>query len=170
MKKRINITEKGDTIVEVMLATAVLSLVLAGAFTISNRATRINQTANERTTVSNLLQREAELLKASHQQDDVAFWAGMTGKYESAENTSFCELSVGTDYGSNAFFMEDDLTPTDISLNGSKVVDAIELDLYDVWIEAVDGGTHANFFVFGCWEGIGGLGELNSGLVLRLTK
>ncbi len=168
MKLTIHITEKGDTLVEVMLATAVLSMVLAGAFTISNRATRINQTANERTTVSNLMQREAELLKAAQHQDSVAFWNGMN--YEAAENKAFCDLSTGTDYGDNAFFMQNDLTKTTLSPTGS---DAYEIDLYDVWIEAVDADpndAYVDFFVFGCWEGIGGQGEQSSGLVLRLTK
>jgi len=169
MKLAIVNSEVGDTLVEVMLATAVLSMVLAGAFTISNRATRINQTANERTTVSNLMQREAELLKAAQQQDASSFWAGMN--YETSENKAFCEVSVGVSYGTNAFFMKDDLSQEAISLSGSNIIDAFPDDLYDIWIEAVDGGSsYADFFVFGCWEGIGDQSEQSSGLVLRLTK
>ncbi len=171
MKQRLNGSQVGDTLVEVMLASAVLSLVLAGAFTITNKATRINQNANERTNVSNLMQREVEFIRASHKQDPASFWGAVAG-YEIGENTTFCDLTSGTNSRMNAFYMNDSLTNVPITFSGDgDMKDYNETDFFDIWVEPVDGGvTHADFFVYACWEGIGGEGMQRSGLVLRLSK
>lgn len=174
--KKLNLTanQAGDTLVEVMLATAILSLVLAGAFTISNRATRINQTANERTQVSNLMQREAELIRASRDNDKATHWAGVDARSNVSENSAFCE-GTGSNESTAAFYMEDDLTITDIQNDPSgKMIDYEPTDLFDIWVEAVDGPgpvvVYTDFFVYGCWEGIGGEGLQRSGLVMRLER
>ena len=172
---KISKDNRGDTLVEVMLATAVLSLVLAGAFSITNKATRVNQSANERTQVSNLMQREAELLRASKDADSAVFWAAInTGRLTSTENTSPCDISSGNGNPSDeAFYTEDNLTISDITLaSGNQMLDYEPNDLFDVWVEAVNGpaGTYTDFFIYGCWEGIGGEVAQSSGLVMRLSR
>jgi len=171
MKSRISLRQRGDTLVEVMLSTAVLSLVLAGAFTITNKATRINQSANERTTVSNLLQREAELIRASIQQDSATFWNGLN--FESSENGSFCDLTTGPKPSQGAFYMKDSLSKAEIKLSGDgKIQDYNEIDFFDVWVEPVGSkqAKQADFFIYACWDAIGSEGTQRSGLVLRLSK
>lgn len=195
-----NRNQKGDTIVEVLLASAILSLVLAGAFTLSNRATRLNQTAHERTVVSNLIQREVELIKASSLQDGVTgFWANFTAPSSIAfsakdVNTAFCDSATGSAprFG-NAFYMTDPVAKPDPTpdepikvelITEHPITNAVEdndtTDLFDIWVEAVDGlpttppssptVKYTDFFVYACWEGIGGETMQSSGLVLRLAR
>lgn len=176
----------GDTLVEVMLATAVLSMVMAGVFTLTNRATRLNQTANERTVVSNFMQREAELLRAKHKTQSVEFWATLEdtttpdeAKFVSAINTNFCDPVDGAQPADGSFYMsKKDLSMKEAKFESGTFIDAGEdeadstHDLYDIWIEAVDGptSTYADFFIFACWEGIGGEVMQSSGIVLRLSR
>ncbi len=170
---RFNIGSAGDTLVEVMLATAILSLVLAGAFTISNRATRINQTASERTQVSNLMQREAELIRALKDTGEAALWTAVDSRNNGSENSSFCDGS-GSNPRVGAFYVQDDLTIADISTDSNgNVQDNIPTDFFDIWVEAVNSSapvTYTDFFVYGCWDAIGGEGFQRSGLVMRLER
>lgn len=165
------LNQHGDTIVEVMLAAAVLSMVLAGAFTISNRATRINQTANERTQVSNLMQREAELIRASFRDDPDAFWATMETIDAGNRSTVFCDLTTGTNVAyDSAFWMSDSLNVSTISGTFSDAVN----DNFDIWVEPEqDPSTpsrYADFHIYACWNGAGGEGVQRTGLVMRLAK
>lgn len=181
--------QRGDTIVEVLLASAVLSLVLAGVFTLSNRATRLNQTAYERTVVSNLMQREVELIKASSLQDGTTkFWenfSGTSSRLVGSENTNFCDKITGSNSISQAFYMTDPVpppTPADAPIpikTEPIVIDTITqamtdatADIFDIWVEAVGASSdpQVDFFVYACWEGIGGEAMQSSGLVLRLAR
>jgi prepilin-type N-terminal cleavage/methylation domain-containing protein len=179
MSMRFN--QAGDTLVEVLLATAILSMVLAGAFTISNRATRINQSAEERTQVSNLMQREVELLKAKHASNPDSLWnelddtsvepwfAGTTER-----STSFCG-DTGASPSAGSFVVNTDLTlkKLDPASRSGYYTDYDDTDFFNVWIEAVDNGpasSYADFFVYACWDGVGGEGYQQSGLVVRLNR
>lgn len=55
--------QRGDTIVEVLVAILIVSLVLAGAFAATNRGTILSQRTDERAYASNLLQWQTELIK-----------------------------------------------------------------------------------------------------------
>ncbi len=160
----------GDTIVEVILASAVLSVVLAGAFTITNKATRLSQAANERTIVSNLIQREAELLNFKHSQEGDLIWSQIT---TTDENLTFCD--GGPQLKNGAFYTnQDDLSIVPVSMiTASKVSDYDQTDFFNVWVEAVDdisGTQYTDFFIYACWEGIGGEGLQRSGAVVRLSR
>lgn len=178
----IQLKQAGDTLVEVMLSVAILSLVLAGAFTITNRATRINQSANERTQVSNLIQAEAEKIKAIHQVNAGDLWSVLsdsdvnTPRYVSGTNVNYCTESSGSTFRDGAFFVKSDLTLEKINLNGDgEMQDANSEsfgteDFFDVWVEAVDRTEHVDFYIYACWEGIGGESIQRSGLVTRLLQ
>ncbi len=180
------LNQAGDTIVEVMLATAILSTVMAGAFTLTNHATRLSQTANERTEVSNLVQREAELIRARYSQGAANFWAnfGTTAdkiNYASGEKNVFCNSdstpNVASGDQAKAFFMDDSLDLVksyDVPGFPGVFSDAETGGFYSVWVEAVNRGapttTHTDFYIYACWDGIGGEGVQSSGLVMRLSK
>ena len=175
--RRLN--NRGDTLVEVLLATAVLSMVLAGAFSISNKATRVNQTAGERTQVSNLMQREAELIRAYRDKEPASFWLDVDGKIQTGgENPDFCLDTRANERLPGSFFMADDgvgvdhPTLEDITREDGKMKDRYPDDFFDIWVEAVDGpaSEHTDFFIYGCWEGIGGEVQQQSGLVMRLSR
>lgn len=179
---KIHLSEIGDTLVEVLLATAVLSVVMAGAFTLTNKATRLSQTADERTQVSNLMQAQVELIKAKHSISSDDFWAELDSGFNTAsENTDFCDLKP--DPKGEPFQVKTVPVGTENELHLEKVtVDSTtgEItsdfeDLYNVWVEAVDttaGGSpiFTDFFVYACWEGIGDETLQRSGLIMRLTR
>lgn len=56
--------QRGDTIVEVLIAMAIISLVLTGAYAITNRDLRVTQANNERSQAQQLVQKQVELLRA----------------------------------------------------------------------------------------------------------
>lgn len=68
--------EKGDTLVEVSIALAILSLVLASSFATASAAFRLGQSARERTQAINYLQQQAEAL---HNYRDNTPWPTLVG-------------------------------------------------------------------------------------------
>lgn len=56
--------QHGDTLVEVILAVAILSVVLIGAFSVANRSFLVGQSAKERTQASSLMQEQVEALRS----------------------------------------------------------------------------------------------------------
>lgn len=65
LKQRSRQSEKGDTIVEVLIAVAVVSLVLVSAYAITNRNTQSAQTAQEQDYAQKLVQQQVELLRSA---------------------------------------------------------------------------------------------------------
>ncbi len=59
------LSESGDTIVEVLLAIAVVSAVLGGAFVSANRSLNGTRVSQERSEATKLVQGQAELLSAA---------------------------------------------------------------------------------------------------------
>ncbi|MCA9323505.1 prepilin-type N-terminal cleavage/methylation domain-containing protein, partial [Candidatus Saccharibacteria bacterium] len=56
-------SQRGDTIVEVLLAMAVIGMVLGAAFGIANRSVAIGRSAQERTEALKIAESQVELLK-----------------------------------------------------------------------------------------------------------
>lgn len=83
MKHYHSITKQaGDTIVEVIIAVAVVSSVLVGAFTLSNSSVRAIRDSEEHSEALELLQGQVELLRAA---------AGTPGALQSFPlNSGFC--------------------------------------------------------------------------------
>src|SRR5258708_5637730 len=61
--KRWTESERGDTLIEVTMALAILAVVLMSATLITTRAFRLGQTARERTVVAHAAQAQAEALR-----------------------------------------------------------------------------------------------------------
>lgn len=57
-------SERGDTLVEVTMALAILALVLTGAFTTANKAFSLGQDAKERSQLTSDAQQQAEALQS----------------------------------------------------------------------------------------------------------
>lgn len=62
MIKKLN--NKGDTLVEVMIAVAVLAFILASSYTLSSYAARLGQSAKERNQAVAYAQQQAEIIQA----------------------------------------------------------------------------------------------------------
>lgn len=70
-----HLDQRGDTLVEVMIATAILTVVLAASYNIAGAVFRLGQSAKERTQAANLIQEQAEALRSFR---DSRSWAQFT--------------------------------------------------------------------------------------------
>lgn len=59
-----NLPQRGDTIVEVLIAIAVISSVLGTAYAITNRSVQTNQSSAERSVATKVAESQLELLKS----------------------------------------------------------------------------------------------------------
>ncbi len=159
-KNRLN--QRGDTLVEVLLATVVLSMVLAGSFTISNRATRINQSALEKTEVSNLLRGQAELVKRGM---DIGTPLTTTQGDITAVTPGFCD-SAPTGPGFSI-----DTTESGLVYQPEPLLVG---EFYYIWVERPPAlsptSETVDFTIRACWEGIGDSPAQETGLVLRVPR
>lgn len=64
IRKIKHLSQRGDTIAEVLICTAVLSLLLTTAYALSNRSTIATQKSQERSLATKYLETQVELLKA----------------------------------------------------------------------------------------------------------
>ena len=81
---------RGDTIIEVLLAVAVFSLVSVGAMTIMNQGTNAAQRALEITLVRQQIDAQAEALRAAHQaytSKETSVWANIVAMNETGDAT-----------------------------------------------------------------------------------
>jgi Tfp pilus assembly protein PilV len=82
-------SQRGDTIVEVLIAIAVISAVLGGAFVMTNRSLQNTRTSQERVNAVKLAESQVELVKNLASTDsDALFGAGVPASY--------CINSAGT--------------------------------------------------------------------------
>ncbi|MDZ7744362.1 MAG: prepilin-type N-terminal cleavage/methylation domain-containing protein [Candidatus Saccharibacteria bacterium] len=75
---RLRISERGDTIVEVLIAIAIVSLVLGGAYVSARRSLQMNQRAAERVEASKVVEQQLEKLKTVAAQPDNDLFASDT--------------------------------------------------------------------------------------------
>ena len=76
------LTQVGDTIVEVLIAIAVISMVLAGAFVMTNNSLQGSRGAQERTNAVKLAESQIELIKGlSTSNSQALFGAGVPTKF-----------------------------------------------------------------------------------------
>lgn len=170
---KFKLNQSGDTIIEVLLATVIISSVLAASYALTNRATRLNQTAVERTTVSNLMREQVEIIRSARTSGaDHPLWLDVISKLSTASpNYGNCEPSSGV----SAFYVTASSSSTSIFNLGPPVADAHD-DLFSIWVEAYDrstpgiSGRYVDLHVRACWEGIGGEAEQRSAIVMRLAR
>ena len=169
------------------VATVILTVVLAGAYTVVNRATRINQAAIERSEVTSQLREQAELLRAMRSAHDGT--AGSTWSQILAfagSSTVSRPLDCSNPTGNNAFYLSTETgtfgQPTLFNRSASAELgegsDAYPDDLFDVWIVSEpspnDGAStlddQEEFHIRGCWQGIGGSGTQRAEVIFRLRE
>lgn len=135
--------QRGDTIVEVLIAIAVVSSVLAGAFTVTQKSTKAVRDSQERAEMLQILQGQVELVRA------IALTA--------TDDTSGI-YSGGSDFCINPT-SHTEIAATDPHCNGIS-------GLYDVSIHY--SAAPVNTFTFnGQWDRLGG-GTNTMQLVYRI--
>jgi prepilin-type N-terminal cleavage/methylation domain-containing protein len=76
------LTQRGDTIVEVLIAIAIISMVLAGAFVMTNNSLQGSRGAQERTNAVKLVESQIELIKGlATTNSQAVFGAGVPASF-----------------------------------------------------------------------------------------
>ena len=177
----LKVLERGDTIIEVLLAVTVFSLVSVGSMTIMNRSANAAQEAIEITLVRQQIDAQVESLRAAHQAysrltteegRDSSVWKDLRGSAASAiSTTDGCpdQTMLNTH---NAFIMHPQLASMLLAADGkvlsinhdeAPVFPQFDSDTstgYGLWIErsVVPGGFSPaayDFRVRACWDGPG---------------
>lgn len=91
MKTKFKLNNQGDTLIEVIIATVIIGMVLFSAFTLSNEAYKLGQSAKERSQATQLIQEQAEGLRALR--DSATSWSNFRGQIQAAGSTFHLEKS-----------------------------------------------------------------------------
>lgn len=179
MKLFKNLSNKGDTIVEVMLAMSLLTLILMTAWSITNKSTAITQAARKRIDMVNRLKEQAEMLQSERSRRfDTHTMVGDNGSFINQSqtvpkpSTDFCTQNIvnspPTDLPANAFYIDTNSSNKLIVQSGLK--DATDSN-GKIWIQMDATNTkYADFYIRGCWQTTGGSQKLdNAQVVLRLN-
>ncbi len=143
--QRITRASRGDTIIEVLLAITIFSMVAVGALTLMNQGTSSAQRALEITQVRQQIDSQAEMLRAVHQaytadsDEAKTVWDSMTAKADSAS------------------FAPDNSCPSELSqISGAFIMNttnATMLDDSDNWFAAISSATAPPYAQFVSDEG-----------------
>ena len=177
VSKQLKSSQSGDTLIEVLLATVILSIIMVGAYTLSNRASNINQQSYDRSRASSVVQQQAELVRSvrdsyvaslppgTQEWDQVKTYAQSRGSLSDlgTDCNDFSTLSANRG-AANVFHLD----------SAGSVVNSIATvdSFYRVWVEAEVGSTPDlyDFHVFACWEAAGVSQIQKTKVVLRLEE
>jgi type II secretory pathway pseudopilin PulG len=138
-------SDRGDTLVEVVLAIAILGMVLVASFNVANAAFGLGQSAKERTQAANLVQEQAEALRNYR---DSHRWNSLPP----AASDMMSRLGV-MGFAPSRFHMQN-------SGSWNFVGGALQSGLFRVYIvatrDAVDPDDKVRFDITAEWEAIGG--------------
>jgi len=186
-------TRRGDTLVEVLLATVILSIVLAGAFSLSNQAIQTGQGSLERTEAVNIVREYAESFRFIHGSETDGYqaaWdavlAGASSNRPTYTDDKYCDTSIANpkylnfaELGSSPVSAGNlvkgfNLPTTGGRLDYSGATDNNSDDLFAVWFEVYDSdpinaGT-VDIHIRACWDTLGGDSVDRAGAVVRLTE
>lgn len=185
--------QRGDTIIEVLLAFSIFSLLSVGAMTVMGQGTNASQRALEITLVRQQIDAQAEALRAAHQAD-----TGTTADVETAwdlisvnagtdvysgyetgcptappDDSFIMDARDGTMREDGAWFQSVDNSPT---LPYSRVdYSSGQPVAYGIWIERefIEGNALADSYSFtvqACWFGAGLETPLHIETVVRLYE
>lgn len=82
LKSRRDLGQKGDTIIEVMIAVGIVSLVLTAAYAVTNRSVQSSQQAQEQSYGQKLVEQQVELLRAAATKPALAGCFDQTGSFQ----------------------------------------------------------------------------------------
>ncbi|HMQ09195.1 MAG TPA: prepilin-type N-terminal cleavage/methylation domain-containing protein [Candidatus Nanoperiomorbaceae bacterium] len=173
--------ERGDTLVEVMLAIAVLGVAVVGTMTIMNKSTLQMMDTLERTAVRTSINSQAELLnyvRDSAKDSSSAVWTAIKARAVTSTATisDACKYNSSTSfYLSRSDTSLDAVTLTAINSNASaKNTTGKAVVGTGIWIDAVrsTGGTstipYIDFYIRACWTRLANSADSRSATIVRL--
>jgi len=167
----------------------ILSIVLAGAFSLSNKAIQTGQLSIERTEAVNIVRDYAETLRFIHTTDAAGFdstWDDILDNASSSPPSyvgdEFCDVSVSnpkyfdfSEIGSDPTQVVEDFSITDDSNGRPQYADATDNegdDLFAVWLEVYNPSTSGivDIHIRACWDALGSDNVQRVGSVVRLSE
>lgn len=174
MGKKHKETERGDTLIEVLLVTAILSMIVVGANMLMNRAFAGTQEALEQTVVRQAIDGQVEMLTFARDQAITAPGSPLATEWNKVVAVADGGVSpYGSCLtGSNAgrFYLKMNSGAIQYHTNptpASGIADAGT----GVWVEAYRPSSstrYIDFHVYGCWEAPTSSPNLTTGTVVRL--
>lgn len=175
--------ERGDTLVEVLIAVAVLSVAIVGGLGIMNFGYSLANNAVERTQVQASM--NSQLAMISYARDAYiqankqpssggsrAWQAIMSHVTTGAPNTSVC--NGATPQPSGGFYVKEDIATLDTAsvtpFNGAAATTLAQPGS-GMWVEGRQAGGsvhYVDFYVKSCWSPIGANADQTSRTVMRL--
>ncbi len=157
--------ERGDTIIEVILACAVFSMVAISAFSIMQRGTATAYDALERSQVRLQLNSQAELLQYLRDQyivwnqnsgaalQDGTAWEAATNRSQAAPDEAYC-LNYADPQ--DAFYLTVDIDTQVVTKRTFQEATGFPTPGQGIWvIRAASNGTvspkYADYYIMACW-------------------
>lgn len=195
-----NIRSRGDTLVEVLFAITVFSLVVVGSISIMNQGTATAQRAFEMTLVRQEIDAQAETLRYLNTAYLTAFrgstvdygnsaagaWQDMSQYIASKAGVTLSELSTGgaCQKAPEHSFILDTQSATYVhdpaKMTLADVFAQVEgtgssLKAKGIWIEGVSGAAqqgigYIDFHIYTCWDSPGQSVPLTIGTIVRLYE
>ena len=177
-------TQRGDTLVEVLIATSILGAAIVGGLTAMNAGYAVASNSVERTQVQATMNSQLAMIKyardaffrANQQASDNGskLWVALMSKVTTAASSqTVCNGNVPQPV--NGFYINDDLsTLTDTSVidYSGTAATALAAPGAGMWIEGrqSSGGSvkYVDFYVKACWQAIGTSPQQEERTVMRL--
>jgi len=188
-------TSHGDTLIEVLFAISVFSLVVVGSVSIMNQGTAISQRALEITLVRNEIDAQAETLRFIHDSyvsvypdttsSSAIEWGKIATQGEGvaqASDLGTCDISkiskpfiINTKtakYFDKSIISSTTSTYSQVRYDSNQIITSAE----GIWIEAVSLATtqsklgYIDFHIRACWQSIGQSVPVTLGTIVRLYE
>ena len=171
--------QRGDSLLEVMLAISVMSMIAVGSMTVMNRGNNVTINSLWRTGARAAINSQAELLMYLHENNSSAYKAAfIDGHNSTASTASGDEVKKATgESGSNGNttsakpFYLDATGAIKSGGAGCGTAAAGVAPGRGVWIDAVRYANYTDFYIKACWTGQHGMassGNSNSVTIVRI--
>lgn len=182
----LGLNRRGDTLVEVMLAAALLSAILFSCWALTNKASQISLAARQRVSIVDALKEQAEILNAYYADnpDNVSAGKIISGSDSyTASSVSVSSIAANpcNSNRSNSFYFNKEAKP----VAGVESSEQFSPDI-NIWIQRVSVGAgddaikngdqrtsgYNDFYIQACWLSLAGTNQKqdNSKLIVRLNK
>jgi hypothetical protein len=166
------LSQRGDTIIEVVLSMALLTSVLFIAWSITNRASQIILAGSDRIEMVNQIKEQSEIIKSQWSNEDSR--AALLG-YQAAgpldANPCNGTTSAGnfTPTGGNVWY----LNATDTNVDKVDTIKTVNDKPSFVYVQRKDGGpSYSDFYIRACWNNKSGSiqKQESSQVIVRLNQ
>lgn len=157
---RIKAAERGDTIVEVLIAILVISSILAGAFVSARKSQSAIRQSQERVEALNVAEGQIERVRSAASSNPSSFYS---------DTNSFCMSAAdGAKYGLSTppALADDDFTVYGDAVTGCTFTPNAGV-AYHAFVKRNDKDT---FTVRVRWDGVDGIGKQETMIALRVPK